>query len=60
MFSSLASSSSALTSEDRKAIIQCGGSEENDNDVVGSYDGAELVAMARPRSHVALGPLIPI
>ncbi len=53
-------SSSALTSEDRKAIIQCGGSEENNTDVVGSYDVAELVAMARPRYHVALGPLIPI
>ena len=53
-------SSGALTSEDRNAIVQCGsGSEEND-DVVGSYDVAELVAMARPRYHVALGPMIPI
>ncbi|KAL3758295.1 hypothetical protein ACHAWU_004260 [Discostella pseudostelligera] len=54
--------SGALTSEDRNAIIQCGASEQGgDNvDIVGSYDVAELVAMARPRYHVALGPLIPI
>eukprot|EP00970_Alexandrium_tamarense_P009561 scaffold1917_cov196-Alexandrium_tamarense.AAC.22 len=60
----------ALTEEDRSAIIGAATTVENDGtnapsvestgDIIGSYDVAELVAMSRPRYHLAPGPLVPV
>ena len=47
---------SALTVDDRNALF---GDDEGGN-MMGSYDVAELIAMSRPRYHIAPGPFIPV
>ena len=56
----------ALTIDDRTTIF---GSGDNDdglggggggNSMIGSYDVAEMIAMSRPRYHLAPGPVVPV
>ena len=48
---------SALTIDDRNLLF---GNDGGDNHMMGSYDVAELIAMSRPRYHLAPGPVIPV
>ena len=48
----------ALTIDDRNTLFGDNGEEEGN--MIGSYDVAELIAMSRPRYHIAPGPVIPV
>jgi hypothetical protein len=48
----------ALTIDDRNALFGDDGGEGGN--MMGSYDVAELIAMSRPRYHIAPGPAIPV
>jgi hypothetical protein len=45
----------ALTIDDRNTLFG-----ENGGNMMGSYDVAELIAMSRPRYHIAPGPVVPV
>lgn len=47
----------ALTMDDRSALF---GDDGEGGNLIGSYDVAELIAMSRPRYHIAPGPAVPV
>jgi len=49
---------SALTIDDRNTLF--GDDDGGIGNMMGSYDVAELIAMSRPRYHIAPGPAIPV